>query len=52
MGGFGLGNVLLKNLGSGLVVERFPFGYLVEGFALYHLGSVLGILNLRGSAKV
>ena len=53
LGGGGTGvvepvNVKLKKLESGLVVQRFPFGWMVLCFALYHLGVVPGILDLKG----
>ena len=47
-----IGNVFVKKLGSGLVVQRFPFGWMVYLFALYHLGMVPGDGVLKCFPKV
>ena len=47
-----IGNVYLEKLGSGLVVQRFPFGWMVELFALYHLGMAPGDGILKGFGSV
>ena len=47
-----IANVELKRIGSGLVVQRFSFGWIVCFSALYHLGMVPGSLDLKGFGKV
>ena len=54
LGGTGevkIGNVFLKKIGSGLVVQRFTLGWIIVLFVLYRLGMVPGDRVLKGFRK-
>ena len=42
---------IFEKLGSDLVVQSSRQGYPAQNFALYHLGMVPGILDLKGEGK-